>query len=105
MIHHRKYKERVRVSFTKRADGGLCAHCEAVPGFYLSGENPRDVFDDVVPLMETLLRDNAGIDVEVFPLKSAVYLVMERPNGSAKDADADPLIADEVEYVVERKVA
>ena len=110
MIHHRKYKDRVRVTFTKREDGGLCAHCDAVPGFYLSGANAKDVFDDVAPLMETLLRDNAGIDVEVFPLRSAVYLVMERPGSivplEAADADSDAtLIGDEIEYVIERRVA
>lgn len=99
MITHRKFKEKVTVHFRKRDDGGLQATCEAVPGFYLSGANPRDVLDDVVPAIEALMRTNVGIEVDVFPLKSAIYEIRER------DHVASEAIPEEQEYVLERRAA
>lgn len=50
--------------------------------------------------MEMLFKHNVGIDVEVFPLRSAVHLLSERLEPSA---DLDPNgITDGLDYAVER---
>jgi hypothetical protein len=96
----RPFKDKVTVRFVRRPDGGLRALCDAIPGFYLSGQNPRDVISDVVPAIEALMRHNLGIEVAVFPLQHAVYELRERV--PAGDADAIP---EERDYVIERRAA
>lgn len=99
MITERPFRDKVTVVFVKRDDGGLQARCDAIPGFYLSGKDPRAVMRDVVPAIESLVRHNQGIDVDVFPLKNAVYELRERMQ-QASDA-----IPDQLEYVIEPKNA
>ena len=85
--------------FLRRDDGGLRATCEAIPGFYLSGKNPRAVMRDVGPAIERLMKHNSGIDVEVFPLQHVVYEMRER---IAADPEAIP---EERDYVLEPRAA
>lgn len=100
MHEDRPFKEKVTVRFVKRDDGGLRALCDAVPGFYLSGRDPRAVMRDVVPAIERLFKHNLGLDVEVFPLKYAVYELREKlPVG---DSEAIP---EERDYLIERRAA
>src|SRR5262245_63323359 len=99
MHEERPFKDKVTVRFVKRDDGGLRALCDAVPGFYLSGRDPRAVMRDVVPAIERLMKHNVGIEVEVFPLKHAEYELRER---IAQDSDSIPEPRD---YVIERRDA
>jgi hypothetical protein len=99
MTTDRPFKDKVTVRFVKRDDGGLQAMCDAIPGFYLSGKNPRAVMRDVVPAIERLVKHNLDIDVEVFPLKNAVYQLRER---AAVDPEAIP---EERDYVIETRTA
>ena len=100
MHEDRPYKDKVTVRFVKRDDGGLRAFCEAVPGFYLSGADPRAVLRDVVPAIEALMRRNVGLNVEVVALQYAHYELRERP--AIDTADDIPA---EREYVLERRAA
>ena len=99
MHEERPFKDKVTVRFVKRDDGGLRALCDAIPGFYLSGENPRAVMRDVVPAIERLVKHNLDIDVEVFPLKNAVYELRERVAGDPES------IPEERDYVIEPRHA
>jgi hypothetical protein len=101
MHEDRPYKEKVTVRFVKRDDGGLRAFCDAVPGFYLSGADPRAVLRDVVPAIEALMRRNLDIRVEVFPLKYAMYELRERRTGAV----ASEAIPDTIDYVLEPRRA
>ena len=87
--------------FLRRDDGGLRATCEAIPGFYLSGKDPRAVMRDVGPAIERLMKHNSGIDVEVFPLQPAVYVYKMRERIVA-DPEAIP---EERDYVLEPRAA
>lgn len=78
MNEDRPYKHMIVVRFVKRDDGGLRAYCEDIPGFFLSGANPRDVLADVPPVIETLMRRNVGLDVEAVPLQHARFELRER---------------------------
>jgi hypothetical protein len=98
MIGDRKFKDKVTVRFVRRTEGGLQAHCD-IPGFYLSGADPRAVMSDVVPMIEFLFKRNLGISVEVYPLKQAVYQITER-----SDVETD-VIPDERDYVIEKLAA
>lgn len=100
MHEERHFKDKVTVRFVKRDDGGLRAFCEAVPGFYLSGKDPRAVLRDVAPAIERLFKHNLELDVEVFPLQHAVYELRERvPAGDSES------IPDARDYVIERRHA
>lgn len=100
MHEERPFKDKVTVRFVKRDDGGLRALCDAVPGFYLSGRDPRAVMRDVAPAIERLFRHNLDLDVEVFPLKYAVYELREKiPTGDSET------IPEERDYVIERRKA
>ena len=100
MHRERQFKDKVTVRFLKRDDGGLRAMCDAVPGFYLSGKDPRAVMRDVVPVIERLMRHNLGIDVEVFPLQSPIYELRERVPAGEPDA-----IPEARDYVIEPRHA
>jgi hypothetical protein len=102
MHHERQFKDKVTVHFVKRDDGGLRAICDAVPGFYLSGQDPRAVMRDVAPAIERLFKHNMDLDVEVYPLRNAVYEVRERVEPMAAPEDAIP---EEREYVIEHRRA
>lgn len=99
MHEERPFKDKVTVRFVKRDDGGLRALCDAVPGFYLSGLDPRAVMRDVVPAIERLVKHNLGIEVEVFPLKYAIYELRERA------AETPETIPEERDYVIEPRHA
>jgi hypothetical protein len=99
MTEERQFKDKVTVRFVKRDDGGLRAFCDAVPGFYLSGKDPRAVLRDVVPAIERLFKHNLDLDVQVFPLKHAVYELRERMP-SVPDS-----IPEERDYVIEPRRA
>jgi hypothetical protein len=98
-MQDRPFKDKVTVRFVKRDDGGLRALCDAVPGFYLSGRDPRAVMRDVVPAIERLMKHNVGIAVEVFPLKNAEFELRER---IAQVSDSIP---EQRDYVIERRDA
>lgn len=100
MHEERPFKDKVTVRFVKRDDGGLRALCDAVPGFYLSGRDPRAVMRDVAPAIERLFKHNLDLDVEVFPLQYAVYELRERI--AAGDSESIP---EERDYVIERRHA
>lgn len=51
--------------FTRRDDGGLRAHSDDIPEFYLAGANPQDVLDDVIPVMEKILRINYNEELKI----------------------------------------
>jgi hypothetical protein len=99
MIKDRPFKAKVLVRFIKREDGGLQAICEAVPGFYLSGTDPRDVLEDVAPTIEYLFKQNLKINVEVHPLEYAVYQIQER------DVFQSQSIPDQLDYLIEKRAA
>ncbi len=77
MIAERPFKTRLTVRFVRRDDGGLRAMCEHVPGFYLSSLDRQAVVRDVIPVLETLVKANWGMDVAVSPLGYGMYHVME----------------------------
>lgn len=56
MITDRPFMAKVLVRFVRREDGGLRAFCDGVPGFFLSGADPRAVMRDVIPALEQLVR-------------------------------------------------
>lgn len=97
----RPYKHAITVRFEKRDDGGLRAFCDDVPGFYLSGADPRAVLRDVVPAIEALMRRNVGLEVEVVPLQYARFELRERPPAKPAE-DAIPAA---IEYVLEPRQA
>lgn len=97
MTNHRTYREKITVRFVRRDDGGLQAHCDDVPGFYLSGSDRSAVYRDVLPALRALIRHNLDIQVEVYPLKPGIYQVQERRS--------DESIPDEQEYVIDRLAA
>jgi hypothetical protein len=99
MITDRPFKAKVLVRFVKREDGGLKAICDAVPGFYLSGSNPRDVLQDVAPTIEYLFQQNLKISVEVFPLEYAVYQITEL------EAFGLQAIPEQLDYLIEKRAA
>lgn len=101
MHEDRPYKHMITVRFVKRDDGGLRAFCDAVPGFYLSGLDPRAVLRDVVPAIETLMRRNVDLDVEVVPLKYARFELRERTPAKP----TPETIPEEIEYVLEPRRA
>ena len=78
MIEDHPLNAKVLVRFKRRADGGLRALCDEVPGFYLSSIDKRAVMADVVPALEMLLCVNHGIDVDASPLGYGLYQLTER---------------------------
>jgi hypothetical protein len=101
MHEDRLYKHMITVHFERRDDGGLKAFCEAVPGFYLSGADPREVLADVVPVIETLMRRNVGLDVEAVPLQYARFELRERTPSNPVVPD----IPERINYVLEPRAA
>jgi hypothetical protein len=99
MIADRPFKEKVLVRFVKRDDGGLKAICDAVPGFYLSGSDPRDVLQDVAPTIEYLFKQNLKINVEVFPLEYAIYQIQELASAEMYS------IPEQLDYLIEKRAA
>jgi hypothetical protein len=99
MVVDRRFKDKVTVRFIRREDGGLQAHCDAIPGFYLSGSEPKDVVHDVATTIEYLFKKNLDLDVEVFPLRYAVYQISERA-----DVESEA-IPDQRDYVIEKMAA
>ncbi len=99
----RPYKTRLTVRFVKRDDGGLRAHCEHVPGFFLSSSNRQAVVRDVIPALEALVKANFGIDVSVSPLGYGIYHVTE----NIEEALDVPNNVNEFpqDYLVEKRVA
>lgn len=95
MITNRKFKDKVTVRFVKRDGGGLQAFCDVVPGFYLSGGDPRAVMRDVVPAIEMLMEHNVGIEVKVWPLRAGDYQMVERDENEPAD------IPEERDYLVD----
>jgi hypothetical protein len=101
MHEDRPYKHYITVRFVKRDDGGLRAFCDDVPGFHLSGADPRAVLRDVVPAVETLMRRNVGLEVEVVPLQYARFELRERtPAKPTSEA-----IPEHIDYVLEPRQA
>jgi hypothetical protein len=56
---------KIVVTFERRADGGLMAYSEDVPGFVLSHTNTQDVLADVKPALEGILSHMFGGSVVV----------------------------------------
>ena len=59
---------KITVRFEERADGGLRAWSDDVPGFVLSHPDSKAVFEDVEPALETILSAMHGGQVLVAPL-------------------------------------
>lgn len=59
------------VNFERRADGGLRAWSDDLPGFVLSHSNPEAVIADVPPALEAILSAKYECRVEVFALTPA----------------------------------
>jgi hypothetical protein len=55
----------ISVTFEKRADGGLRAFCDKVPGFVLSHSDADKVMADVVPSLECILTAMYGCNMKV----------------------------------------
>ena len=51
---------KIVVTFERRADGGLMAYSDDVPGFVLSHTNPQAVLADVKPALEGILSHMFG---------------------------------------------
>jgi hypothetical protein len=99
MIKDRPFKAKVLVRFLKRDDGGLKAICDAVPGFFLSGADPRDVLQDVAPTIEYLFKQNLKINVEVYPLEYAIYQIQELQVSQSQS------IPEQLDYLIEKRAA
>ena len=56
---------KIVVSFERRADGGLRAYSDDVPGFVLSHSDSQAVLDDVKPALEEILSHMFGGHVVV----------------------------------------
>ncbi len=90
----RSYK--VVVQFERRADGGLRAWCDDVPGFALSHRDADAVLADVQPALEIILSAQLGEPFVTTPLGD-IRADLERSGviGSVRARDAVP---DHVEY-------
>jgi hypothetical protein len=66
--HRVKQFIKIVVCFEERADGGLRAWSDDVPGFVLSHPDKEAVLDDVEPALETILSSIYGAPVMVAPL-------------------------------------
>ena len=66
--HIRSKFAKIFVRLERRADGGLRAYSEDVPGFVLSHINPDAVLADVKPALEGILSYMLNANVEVEPL-------------------------------------
>jgi hypothetical protein len=61
---------KVVVRLESRADGGLRAWSDDVPGLVLSGHDAEKVYADIGPALETILSHTLKCHVEAHPLKS-----------------------------------
>jgi hypothetical protein len=59
----------LEVRFERRADGGLRARCEKVPGFLLSNKDPSKVLGDVENALSVMLTEMFGVPMEVKRLR------------------------------------
>lgn len=64
-IHHPMTQRRITIKFNRRDDGGLRAHSDDIPEFYLASPNPQDVLDDVIPVMEKILQVNYNEELKI----------------------------------------
>lgn len=99
MTEDRPFKGKVTVRFKRRDDGGLRAYCNDVPGFYLSSIHRRDVMHDVIPALESLMKVNYDLNVQVSPLGYGIYSLIEKDHPTLDDIPNVPEY--EMEYVVD----
>ena len=59
---------KVTVVIERRADGGLYAYSDDVPGFVLSHIDPRAVVDDIEPALGEILSEKLGHKVTIKPI-------------------------------------
>lgn len=92
-----KRSYRIVVQFQRRADGGLRAWCDDVPGFALSHRDVDAVLADVQPALEIVLSAQLGEPFVTTPL-SDIRADLERCGvlDSARPSDDPP---DHMEYV------
>ncbi len=60
---------KIVVHFERRADGGVRAWCDEIPGFALSNANVEAVLLDVQPALEGLLTYQLGGPIVTTPFK------------------------------------
>lgn len=56
---------RITIKFDRRDDGGLRAHSDDIPEFYLASPNPQDVLDDIIPVIEKILKNNYREELKI----------------------------------------
>ena len=87
---------KVVVTFERRADGGLRAYSDDVPGFVLSHSDQSAVLADVQPALETILSDmfHAKVTVsELAPLRDRLSQSEKAPFVPQREYVTHPIAA------------
>ena len=63
-------EEVIRLDIKNTPTGQMFVSSDDVPGLYLWGTDPEQVFGDVIPVLKVLYRENQRLDVDVEPLAS-----------------------------------
>ena len=93
---------KIVVLFERRADGGLRAWCDAIPGFALSHRDADSVLMDVQPALDGILTYQLGEPYKTTPLCD-IRAVLERDGVIAPPAVGT--VPEQAEYVAQRVAA